>query len=155
MRKHYCTVVTIVICLSGSAQTANADRLSALENLIANQESLKNAIRPEDDAVPIFEFGEMIDRTTDLKKLADLRRKLGKKYGITLVYLQIENDSTGLTSITVDASSAARRYGSVKYPVPIGEDFGMFVLLYQRQRYFFIGAKSSWPLQLHDLLANR
>ena len=155
MRKQYFTTIALFMHFIAPAQFTNRSNVSGLENLIAQKQSVANSTSEIDEAAPFFEFEGLVGKSTGLKQLDELRRKIEKRSAVRLIFLQVESDSTGLTSITVEAVSEGKKYPPSKHRINEAADFGLFVLVYQQQRYFFVGAKSTWPSQLHDLIAIR
>lgn len=131
---------------------------ATMEHLIETFEMLQNMERPivqrGPDNPPNFELEEAITRSTNLIRLANIQKRVAKKLGINLIFREIQFDSSGLTSISIGASSATRTYQTVTLDISHSQDLGIYALKNRHYQCFFMGTKSSWQSQWRDVAIN-
>ena len=143
--------------LYGQIENRTNINSASLDYLIRKVQTNQTTQTPDSgsESLPTFEFTWTINQMTTLEDLARLKRKAATRLGIMVSYRQIEFDSAGLYSITIEAATKKERYPSVTRKIKIDDDFGLHAIKYENRHYFFVGNRANWPEQLHNFIARR
>lgn len=130
----------------------------AMENLIhqydLTQVRERPTIDPRNQNPPPFELEIAISHRTNLKELAKIQKQVVKKLRITLVYQNVQFDSTGLVSVTIYARARDKIFPAATLDISPGQDLGIYALKGHPYRCFFIGKKNNWLSKFNDLVVS-
>jgi hypothetical protein len=104
---------------------------------------------------PSIIFQAAIKRSATLKDLVKLQRTVQRHFGVKLIYRFIEFDSSGLSSISIEAKLSSGISKVYNFKLTDSRDYEKFAIVLQGQRKWIIASKTDWQESFQVLLTCR